>query len=138
MGSGEKLIAAFGINAGTSRGTIYAVGEPYFDEETRILSIKNFDLDAGTRDGLIETAAWLVRPVLVNVLRENLEWELGAEIDKLTEEAHDIIASRALNDEFELRGTLKSSKFSGLRVTGQGIEIGLNIEGVASLIYIPR
>jgi hypothetical protein len=138
MGSGERLIASIGINAGTSGGNIYAVGEPYFDEETRVLSIKNFALDEGTRSGLVETAAWLLRPVLVNVLNEKLVWELGAKIDKLIDEAREIIASREINDEFELEGTLKSAKFNELRVTGQGIEIGLNLEGALTLTYNPR
>ncbi|MCL1941124.1 MAG: DUF4403 family protein [Synergistaceae bacterium] len=138
MGSGDRLIAAFGINAGDSGGTIYAAGEPYFDEETRTLSISNFALDEGTRGGLVETAAWLLRPVLLNVLSEKLSWELGPEIDKLTEEAREIIASRELGDEFELKGTLESAKFGELRVTAQGIEIGLNIDGTATLNYIPK
>gem|GEM_PF-1978817 len=137
MGSGENLAAAFEISAGTSSGTIYAVGEPYFDEDTRVLSIKNFDLDEGTREGLINAAAWLLRPVLMKFLSEKLEWELGSKIDELTNEARDIIASHELSDEFELKGTLESAKFNGVRVTGQGIEIGLNLEGAATLTYMP-
>jgi hypothetical protein len=137
MGSGENLAAAFEISAGTSSGTIYAAGEPYFDEDTRVLSIKNFDLDEGTREGLINAAAWLLRPVLMKFLSEKLEWELGSKIDELTNEARDIIASHELSDEFELKGTLESAKFNGLRATGQGIEIGLNLEGSATLTYMP-
>ena len=138
MGSGERLIAAFEIKAGASSGTIYAAGEPYFDEETRVLSIKNFALDEGMRDTLVEKAAWLLRPVLINALSERLSWELGAKIDELADEARDVIASRELNDEFELNGTLKSAKFNDLRVTDLGIEIGLNLEGAMTLTYIPK
>jgi hypothetical protein len=137
MGSGENLMAAFEINAGASRGTIYATGKPHFDEDARVLSIQNFELEEGTRDGLVKTAAWLLRPALVKFLSEKMEWELGREIDKLTDEAREVFASRALSDEFELKGTLKSAKFSDLRVTDQGIEIGLNLEGAAALTYIP-
>jgi len=137
MGSGENLVAAFEINAGASTGTIYAAGKPHFDEDTRVLSIKDFELDEGTRDGLIKTAAWLLRPALMKYLSEKLKWELGPQIDKLTDEARDAIASRDVSDEFELKGTLKSAKFDGLRVTGQGIEFGLNLEGAATLTYIP-
>ena len=138
MGSGERLIAAFGIKAGASSGTLYAAGEPYFDEDARVLSIKNFALEEGTRDTIVETAAWLLRPVLINALNQRLSWELGAKIDELADEARNIIESRELNDEFELKGTLKSAKFNSLRVTGQGIEIGLNLEGAMTLTYIPR
>jgi hypothetical protein len=138
MGSGERLIAAFELNAADSKGTIYAAGEPHFDVENRVLSIKNFALDEGTRTGLVETAAWLMRPVLMNVLSEKLCWELGAKIDNLTNDARDIIASRELNNEFELKGTLKSANFEGLRVTGQGIEFGLNLDGSVTLTYSPK
>jgi len=137
MGSGEKLVIAFEISAGNSRGTIFALGEPYFDENTRVLSIKNFDWDAATRDGLMRTAAWLLRPVLVRFLSGRLEWELGSQIDKLTDEARYLVASLDLSDEFELRGTLESAKFNELRVTEQGIEIALNLEGAAALTYTP-
>ena len=137
MGSGKNLIAAFEINAGTSSGTIYAAGEPYFDEDTRVLSVKNFELDEGTREGLVGTAAWLLRPVFMKFLSEKLEWELGSEIDTLTDDARKIIVSNALNDEFELKGTLDSAKFNDLRVTDRGIEIGLSLEGAATLTYIP-
>ena len=137
MGSGANLVAAFEINAGTSSGTIYAAGEPCFDKDTRVLSVKNFDLDEGTRAGLVKTAAWLLRPALVKFLSGKLEWELGSQIDDLTDEARGIIALRDLSDEFELRGTLESAKFSGLRVTGQGIEIGINLKGTAALTYMP-
>ena len=139
MGSGEKLVMAFEISAGaeSSSGTIYALGRPHFDEDTRILSIKNFDLDGETRDGLMRTAAWLLRPALVRFLSGRLEWELGSKIDNLADEARDIIASLDLSDEIELRGTLESEKFDGLRVTDRGIEIGLSLEGSAALRYIP-
>jgi len=138
MGSGESLIAAFELNARSSTGTIYAAGEPYFDEDTRVLLIKNFELDERVREGLINKAAWLLRPILMNALNEKLRWELGSKIDELTGDARDAIASRELNDEFELKGTLKSVKFNELRVTGQGIEIGLNLVGAATLTYVPR
>jgi hypothetical protein len=139
MGSGERLIAAFELKAGRDlSGTIYAVGEPYFNEETRVLSIKNFELDEGTRRSLVEKAAWLLRPMLVNVLSDKLKWELGSKIDELANEARNIIASRELNDDFEFCGTLKSVEFNELRVTGQGIEVGLNLEGAATLTYTPR
>ena len=138
MGSGARLIAAIELEAGSSRGTIYAAGEPYFDEDARVLSIKNFDLDEGTRGSLINTAAWLLRPALVNVLNGKLNWELGDKIDELTEATRDIIASRNLSDDFEFRGTLRSVKFSELRVAAQGIEIGLNLEGAAAITYLPR
>ncbi|MCL2767430.1 MAG: DUF4403 family protein, partial [Synergistaceae bacterium] len=138
MGSGTRLIAAIGITTGTSSGTIYAAGEPYFDEQSRVISIKDFDLDEETRDGLFQTAAWLLRPMLVNVLSQKLEWQIGPEIDKLTDEAREVIALRDLSDEFELKGTLKSAKFSELRVTGKGIEIALKLEGAATLTYHPK
>ena len=138
MGSGARLISAIELEAGASKGTIYAAGEPYFDEDSRVLSIKNFELEEGTRSGLVETAAWLLRPALMNILSEKLHWELGTQIDKLIEEARDIIASRDLSDELELKGTLLSAKFNELRVAGQGIEIGLNMEGAASLTFFPK
>jgi hypothetical protein len=74
----------------------------------------------------------------MNALSEKLKWELGHNIDKLINEARNIIASRELSDDFEFKGTLKSAKFNELRVTGQGIEVGLCLEGAATLTYIPR
>ena len=137
MGSGENLVAAFELSTGSSSGTIHALGEPYFNEDTRILSVRNFDLDAGTRAGLVGTAAWLLRPALVSFLNGNLEWALGSQIDKLTDDARRIIASLNISNEFKLRGTLESAHFEGLRVTEQGIEIGLSIDGSLALTYIP-
>jgi hypothetical protein len=137
MGSGEKLAAEFEIKAGTSSGTIYALGELDFDEETRILSVKNFELDYEARSALAKTAAWLLRLSLVKFLSEKLEWKLGSQIDKLTYEARSIIALRNLSDEFEFKGTLESARFNELRVTAQGVEIGLNLEGSAALTYMP-
>ncbi len=137
MGSGEKLTAAFGISAGGSSGTIYATGEPYFDEERRVLSVRNLELTEETRSRAAKTAAWLLRPALTGFLSEKLEWKLASQIDDLTNEARELIALRSLNDEFEFRGTLESAKFNELRVAAQGIEIGLNLEGAATLTYKP-
>ena len=137
MGSGENLVIAFELSAGNSRGTIFAVGKPYFDESARTLSIRNFDLEAGTRAGLVRAAAWLARPALLSFLSDRLEWKLGSQIDELTDETRRIIASLDLSDEFKLRGTLESAKFNGLRVTAHGIEIGLNLEGALALTYMP-
>ena len=137
MGSGEKLIAAFEISAGTSSGTIYAAGKPYFDEEARILSVADFELAEEIRSGPVKAAAWLLRPALTNFLSEKLAWELGPQIDALVNDAREGIALRDLSDEFEFRGTLESANFSGLRVAAGGIEIGLNLEGTAALTYRP-
>ena len=137
MGDGEKLAAAFEISAGGSSGRIYAVGEPYFDEERRVLSIRNFQFAEEMRSGLAKTAAWLLRPALSGFLSAKLEWNLASQIDGLTNEARELIALRNLSDEFEFRGTLESAKFHELRVTAEGIEIGLNLEGAATLTYKP-
>ena len=94
-------------------------------------------MEEGTRGGLVGAAAWLLRPALMNFLSDNLEWALGPKIDELTDEAREIIASRNLSDEFELRGTLKTASFKDLRVTEEGVEVGLILEGDAALTYMP-
>lgn len=138
MGDGGFVAAAVEAAAGSLGGMLYVKGRPVFDETTRVLSIEDFDFTPDAKDALSRNAMWLMRPVLLDSLREKLRWELGRQIDDLTDNARNAVTMRALGDELRLDGSIDSAAFCALRVTSVGLEIGMNILGKARLIYTPE
>lgn len=137
-GDGERILGAVELGMGSLSGRIYVTGSPVYDDKTRTLSVSDFDLEPSTRNELIQSAAWLIRPILLDSIREKLSWNVGNDIDRLLKSARDAVLKRELTPELELNGEINEAKFDNLRVVEQGIEITLFLTGKAGLIYKPR
>ena len=88
------------------KGVVYALGTPYFNDSTQILSIKNFEFDIKSRDALVGTAEWILKSSLRNKIEERLNFPLQDQLEKAQKSADE---------------ALNNAKIPGMKLKGKVI-----------------
>ncbi len=81
-GSGDQVVLRVRVK-GDARGTIYLVGTPQFDPETRVIAVPDLDFSVESRQLLPRVAEWLLGDQLRDELRGAARFELGDRVDKI-------------------------------------------------------
>jgi hypothetical protein len=79
-GNFDKMVIETGL-AGSIKGTVYLVGVPYYDANSRSIKMKNLDFDVESKNKLITSAKWLGHAALLKVMEKNLVFDIGSELD---------------------------------------------------------
>lgn len=81
-GSGEQVVLRVRVK-GDARGTIYLVGTPEFDPQTRVIAVPDLDFSVESRQLLPQVAEWLLGDQLRDELRSAARFELGDRVDEI-------------------------------------------------------
>lgn len=145
-GAGERIritdVALSGIGGGrlslrvdfegSSRGTLYLIGTPQFDNATRQVHVPDLDFDVASRNVLLEGLAWLARDQAVQLLRERARFPLGDPIRLgyryLTEGLN-----RDLSDDVRLSGEVLSVAPLDVHATRRNLRVRAIAEAAARL-----
>lgn len=111
-----------------TRGTVYFIGEPHFNTDTRVLSIENFHFTRRLSNPLLSTASWVLQDSLREELRARLRWDLN---ERLRDGARELTAklNQPMGSDLQLTGAVEDINLSGIRCRAQGILIGLETRG---------
>jgi hypothetical protein len=126
-GSGESLVAAVTVR-GSTNGTVYLYGTPFYDRSARTLVLHNADYTLETRQVLAASADWLLHSGLREKLAQRAVWPLGEKIDA----ARDSI-TRALNrqvyDRVKITGRVSDMRPVAVGLSQKGIKAVLEADG---------
>lgn len=81
-GQNENLIIKATLK-GSVNGDIYLKGKPYYDVQTKSVSLKDLVYDLDTRSLLQRAASWLLQGTFARTLEKNLTIPVGAQLDDL-------------------------------------------------------
>ncbi len=131
-GSGnEKLIIRVNFS-GTDDGTLYLVGKPIYDHESKFLEIKEIDFDIKSRDALLKAADWLFNKKIVTEISRYARYDLTAYIDTAK-----TTINQQLNREWikgiESRGNITDLKLAGIYPMDKHLIIRSNCSGNLSV-----
>lgn len=102
-GQNDKLVIKAGLK-GSINGVIYLKGIPYYDAQTRMLSLKNMDYDLNTRSVLVQTANWLLQARFVKQIEQQFVFPVGPQIEE---------AQKAIRQQLNSRKVAKGVNFGG-------------------------
>ncbi|MDA0943632.1 MAG: DUF4403 family protein [Bacteroidetes bacterium] len=117
---------------GTKSGSLYLVGDPVFDNATRIVRLTNVDYDLQSKNVLLKSASWLLDETVRQNLEENLWFDVG-DLFTLTEES----VNEALNQRYEngaqSKGGVQHIELTDYQLRPQHLLLRTHIKGQLSI-----
>ncbi len=134
-----KILAVEGAGLFSTRraGTVYIMGTPKWDRSGRSIRLDPVDYDEGTTRGLLRTAAWVARPVLLESLRQAAVFPLSGPMDEATKALGRFLDKREIAPGLTLRGSAGQVALESVAVTKEGLALRVLLEGNAGLEWIP-
>ena len=131
-GSGnEKLIIKVNFS-GTDDGTLYLVGKPVYDHNTKMLEIKDIDFDIRSKDALLKAADWLFNKKIVTEISRYAKYDLTSYIDTARSRIN-----QQLNQEWikgiHSRGNITDLRLAGIYPMSKHLVIRSNCSGAFSV-----
>lgn len=143
--SGERLVLAVGIRAvegagffSTRRaGTIYVSGTPRWDRDREEIRLESVGFDEGTMKGLLGTAAWIGRPILLESLRQAAVFPLSGPAADARKALGRILEKQKISSDLTVLGSARQVVLESVAVTETGLALLVRAEGTASLEWAP-
>jgi hypothetical protein len=111
-GSGnEKLIIKMSFS-GSNEGIAWFTGRPHYDENSRMIEIREIDFDIKTKNLLLKTADWLFNRRITNELSRAARFDLSNYVDT----AKTLIAQQ-LNKEW-IKGVKSTGVINDMKIAG--------------------
>lgn len=104
-GQNDNLIIKAGITGSVS-GDIYLRGQPYYDAQTRSVTLKNLTYDLETRNLLQKAASWLLKSTLAKTIEKNMTFPVGDQIDAVRQSIQERMANYPLAKGVTLTGKI--------------------------------
>lgn len=110
------------------KGVIYALGTPYFNDSTQILSIRNFEFDIKSRDALVGTAEWILKSSLRNKIEERLNFPLMEQLEKAQKTADEALNNAKIPG-MKIKGKVEQIKPQSITLSEQFIQVVIQSTG---------
>jgi hypothetical protein len=120
-GSGDKLVVALNI-AGTTKGTIYLAGKPYFDKASSSLRIKDLDFDIRTKNVLIRSASWILHHDLLQTLGKKLSFSIDDQLKSAQNQLQSFLDGNKKVQYFGISGTIDKPEIGDIFITQESVK----------------
>ncbi|GAA4398420.1 hypothetical protein GCM10023187_09060 [Nibrella viscosa] len=108
-GQNDNLIIKAGLT-GSITGNIYLRGKPYYDAQTKTVSLKDLTYDLDTRSLLQRAANWLLQGTFARMMEKQFTIPVGGQID----EVRNAVQARLRNNQLT-KGVIMSGNIEDIR-----------------------
>ncbi|MBS0171176.1 MAG: DUF4403 family protein [Nitrospira sp.] len=130
-GSGAQLIIELGVT-GAMNGTLYATGQPVYDEEMRLLRFEHFDYTADTRNVVVRSADALFHRKILARIEPETRIDLSDRIDELRNRLASLL-TREVEPGWWLEATVSRLNALGIYPVSGGVEVQIEADGVIEI-----
>ena len=106
FGQNEKLVMAVGLK-GSINGKIYLKGTPYYNSESKVLSLKDLVYDLDTESVIIKTANWMLKGKFRKMLEQKLVFPVGSQMEDAQRNIQKVLESYKIAKGVVLTGALE-------------------------------
>jgi hypothetical protein len=131
-GNFDKMVIETGL-VGSIRGTVYLVGVPYYDANSRSIKMKNLDFDVESKNKLITSAKWLGHGALLKVIEKNMVFPIGKELDAARKDAQTYLTNYEPVRGVFINGKLEKLETSDVYLIEDALVAVLNVGGRLSV-----
>lgn len=114
----------------STKGWVYLLGDPSYDEETQALSIENLEYDVHTRSVLVNTLTWAASPFVIQSIQSQLNYSLRDDLSKIKQQVNEL-DGRELSDGVVISALLSEVGVKGIYVGTKSITVNVFGEGEA-------
>ncbi|MFZ9387352.1 MAG: DUF4403 family protein [Chitinophagaceae bacterium] len=126
-GGFDKLVIRIDFS-GTNNGVMYLTGKPRYDEEKRLIEVKEIDFDIKSRNILLGSADWLFDKKITREISKYARFELGAYIDSAKSTLNEQLNTE-LTKGVRCYGQIRDIRLAGIYPMQQHLVIRSNCEG---------
>ncbi len=126
-GTGNKLIIQVRIS-GTVKGVVYFVATPYYDPESNMILVKDFDFSIETKNVLIKLANWMLHDEFKNLVSSKLKYNVTNQLKKAQDDLT-IAINRKIGTDLQLTGAITSLSTLGVFITDKGLKTVVTANG---------
>lgn len=127
-GSEGKLIAETMV-AGSVNGKLYFSGIPFYNTETRQVSLQDFDFELKTRNLLHKSASWLLQSTIDKQIAQKLRFDLDSQIEALQKGIDQWTENYELAEGIKINGKVENFEPEGIHITQDALIIYLKASG---------
>ncbi|NEP78757.1 MAG: DUF4403 family protein [Okeania sp. SIO3B3] len=137
---GEKILVKVDFKADQgnlfqgAKGVLFLWGKIFYDKASNNLKVVELDYDIDTKNTLISTADWLLKPVLLQQIEERLSFPLDQELNRAKDEANEYIQKIKLPSEIDANIEVKTIEVEKVVVTNNDIFLVLLADGNMSAL----
>ncbi|MDY7008415.1 MAG: DUF4403 family protein [Cyanobacteriota bacterium] len=137
---GEKILVKVDFKADQgnlfqgTKGVLFLWGKIFYDKASNNLKVVELDYDVDTKNTLISTADWLLKPVLLQQIEERLSFPLDQELNRAKDEANEYIQKIKLPSEIDANIEVKTIEVEKVIVTNNDIFLVLLADGNMSAL----
>jgi len=143
--NGDRLVLAVEIRAVEGAGlfsarrvgTVYILGTPKWDRNRQEVRLDSVDFDEGTTRGLLRTATWINRPILLDSLRKAAVFSLSGPAGEARKTLGSLLETRKIGKDLSFGGSARQVALESVSVTEEGLALLVRAEGTASLEWAP-
>lgn len=136
-GQNDNLIIKAGLK-GSVDGHIFLRGKPFYDPETKTISLHDLKYDLDTRSLLQRTASWLLQGTLARTMEKNLTFPVGNQLDELHRTLQSQLTNNHIAKGVVLNGQLDSLQPDQVYLTATSLlavvyasgHVGVRVEGL--------
>ncbi|MFC5408719.1 DUF4403 family protein [Larkinella bovis] len=123
---------------GSINGAIYLRGQPFYDAQTRTISLRDLQYDLDTKNILYKTASWLLQGSFARTLEKQLTIPVGNQIDEVKKTLQERLTNNQVTKGVVINGKLEQvtpdqvylTQESMLAVVYASGKIDLKVEGL--------
>lgn len=104
-GQNDRLVIKASLT-GSINGYIYLKGTPYYDPQTKMLSLKGLDYDLDTKNTIVRTANWLLQGKFTRILEGALVFPVGDQIESTKKRIGQMLQSYKVTEGIQLKGAI--------------------------------
>jgi hypothetical protein len=127
--SGTSVVLAVDVTK-PFRGTIYLSGEPIYDPTTQVVSLRNLDFTAQTKNFLIKSADWILHANLQSEIQGRAQYPVSPYLAEATKKLANYKYSSANVD---LTINAPDVQVSDIYTADKGVFVRVNVQGQASV-----
>ncbi|MDK2909175.1 MAG: hypothetical protein PWR20_742 [Bacteroidales bacterium] len=136
FGSEGKLVAETRVE-GSINGKLYFTGKPYYNPETRQVSLQDFDFELKTRNLLHKSAAWLLQSTIKKQVAQRLCFDLDSQIDALQQGIDEWTENFEPAEGIKIKGKVENLEPNAIHIAHDALIIYLKASGNIEIISRP-
>lgn len=113
---------------GSKSGTLFLLGNPSFDSEKKIVSVKNVEYDLSTKNLLLKSAKWLLNETIRKKMEEAMVVDISSTLLSAEKSINESL-NKKLDGGITLKGNLKKLNITDISPREKEILVRVNLSG---------
>lgn len=123
-----KLVVALELN-GSLNGTIYLVGLPTYNPQTKEITFEKLEYTLDTKNKLIKTASWLASGTILKKLQQNCKYSIKSNLEDAKKGLLQYLSNYAPMPGVFVNGTINDIDFQKIQLTNAAMVAFLKVTG---------